>query len=82
MQKPIIASISGETNKIINDSNCGIAGEAEDVEQLVKNVKEFIKLNENQKKRMGLNGKEYVIKHFNKDKILNNLDDEIQNLLN
>ena len=50
MQKPIIASISGETNKIINDSNCGIAGEAEDVEQLVKNVKEFIKLNENQKK--------------------------------
>ncbi len=82
MQKPIIASISGETNKIINDSNCGIVGEAEDVEQLVKNVKEFIKLNENQKKRMGLNGKEYVIKHFNKDKILNNLDDEIQNLLN
>ena len=34
------------------------------------------------KKRMGLNGKEYVIKHFNKDKIFDNLDDEIQNLLN
>ena len=30
---------------------------------------------------MGLNGKEYVIKHFNKDKILNNLDDEIQKLV-
>ena len=64
MQKPIIASISGETKKIINDAKCGYAGEAEDVESLIKNIKDFIKLTENEKKRMGLNARDYVVKQF------------------
>ena len=82
MQKPIIASISGETKKIINDAKCGYAGEAEDVESLIKNIKDFIKLTENEKKRMGLNAREYVVKHFKKENILDNLNKEILSLLN
>ena len=64
MQKPIIASISGETKKIINDAKCGYAGEAEDVESLIKNIKDFIKLTENEKKKNGIKCKRICGKAF------------------
>ena len=76
--KPIIGSISGEANKIINLSNCGFASEAEDYKKLVKNVERFIRLNQDQRKKLGLNGKKYVLQNFSK-KIINNL---IKNIIN
>ena len=77
--KPIIGSISGEANKIINLSNCGFASEAEDYKKLVKNVESFIGLNQDQRKKLGLNGKKYVLQNFSKKKIINNL---IKNIIN
>ena len=77
--KPIIGSISGEANKIINLSNCGFASEAEDYKKLVKNVERFIRLNQDQRKKLGLNGKKYVLQNFSKKKIINNL---IKNIIN
>ena len=77
--KPIIGSISGEANKIINLSNCGFASEAEDYKKLVKIVERFIRLNQDQRKKLGLNGKKYVLQNFSKKKIINNL---IKNIIN
>ena len=42
--KPIIGSISGEANKIINLSNCGFASEAEDYKKLVKTLRDLLDL--------------------------------------
>ena len=59
--KPIIGSISGEANKIINLSNCGFASEAEDYKKLVKNVERFIR---NQDQRNLIN--EIYVQNFKK----------------
>ncbi len=77
--KPIIGSVSGEANKIINLSNCGFVSEAEDYKKLAKNIESFIRLNQIQRKMLGLNGKKYVLQNFNKKKIINNL---IKNIIN
>ena len=80
--KEMGANIIEDEKKIINDAKCGYAGEAEDVESLIKNIKDFIKLTENEKKRMGLNAREYVVRHFKKEHILDSLNKEILSLLN
>ena len=80
-EKPIIASISGESNKIITEAKCGFASEAEDYKGLVNNIIKFIKLSKVEKNQLGINGKVYVSKFFEKQKILKNLEEEIKNLV-
>ncbi len=81
-QKPIIASISGETNKLIKNVNCGLVSEAENVDQLIENIKKFINLTDKQKSSLAYNGKNYAEKYFNKKIILNNLEKEIKEIIN
>ena len=79
--KPIIASISGEANKIINESQCGFASEAEDYLTLRDNILKFYNLHIKEKKKLGYNGKNYSDINFNKMNILNNLKREIESTL-
>ena len=81
-EKPIIASISGETKKIINEANCGFVSEAENYSSLADNVIKFLQLPEEEKKKLGMNAKKYVSKFFEKKKILNSLEEEMKNLIN
>jgi len=81
-EKPIIASISGEANKIINEANCGFVSEAENYNNLANNIIKFVHLSEEEKKALGINAKNYASKFFEKQKILNNLEEEIKNLIN
>ena len=81
-EKPIIASISGETSKIINQADCGFASEAENYNALAENVIKFTRLSEEDKKKLGINAKNYVSKYFEKKNILNNLELEIKKIIN
>ena len=73
--KPIIGAISGEGNRIINESNCGFACEAEDYTGLYNNVMKLYRMNTNDRKKLGVNGKEYFEDNFSKDKLLKQLLD-------
>lgn len=60
--KPIIGSINGEAEYIINEANCGYCGRAENVDELVLNIKKYIN-NEN-KNKLGQNARKYYETHF------------------
>ncbi len=79
--KPIIASISGETSKIIKKANCGLTSKAENSKELEKIILTFLKLDKRKKKKLGKNGKSYADKNFNKSKILQNLSVEVNKLI-
>ena len=80
--KPIIASISGESKKIIIKAKCGFVSNAENHKLLKKNIIKFTKLNYNQRKKLGMNGKKFSNKFFSKQKIIKNLENEINLMLN
>ena len=80
--KPIIASISGEAKKIINKAKCGFVSNAENHKLLKKNIIKFAKLNYKQRKKLGINGKNYSNIFFSKKKIIKNLENEIKLMLN
>ncbi len=78
--KPIIAAISGETRKVIEDSGCGVCCPAEDYTSLAKIVREFI-TNSNSHKTYSENAVKYYKEHFSKDVYINNLLNELNKLI-
>ena len=72
--KPIIAAISGEGNRIINDSKCGLVGEAEDYVKLYENVIKLFNMNEEERNCLGMNGKKYFNNNFTREKLLKQLE--------
>jgi glycosyltransferase involved in cell wall biosynthesis len=71
--KPIIASIDGEGKNVILESNCGFVSPSEDYVLLSKSIIKFINLSEYEKKIMGLNGRKYFEKEFEREKQLDKL---------
>lgn len=71
--KPILAAISGEGKKVIEESRCGLVAEAEDFQELYKNAIKLYNMNMEQRKILGNLGKEYFNNKFTRTKLLNDL---------
>ena len=72
--KPIIASINGEGAKIVNDAKCGVTSPAEDSLLLSEKIQELIYLDKSMLIEMGVNGRAYYEKEFDKESLLNKLE--------
>ena len=72
---PIIASADGETNKIINEAKAGVCCPAGDYKKLAEIIVEMSDMSANQLSRLGIKAKEYSNKYFNKEQLLNKMDE-------
>ena len=72
--KPIIASIDGEGAKIVNDAKCGVTSPAEDSIALSNIIKELMALDKSTLNQMGNNGRAYYEKEFDRDYLLEKLE--------
>lgn len=72
--KPIIGSIDGEGAKILNQSKAGLVSDAEDVDNLVKNIIKLYNLNEIERLTLGLNGRAYYEREFAMEKLVDKLE--------
>lgn len=69
--KPVIGAIDGEANFVIEESGCGICGEAEDEVALAENVRKFVKMD---RKNLGRNARAYYETHFEKKEFINRME--------
>ncbi len=76
--KPIIASIDGEAADIINDSSSGMVAPAGDLQGFAELVKKFMNTSEEQKKQWGMNARSYFLRHFERNQVLDQLNDVLQ----
>lgn len=67
--RPILASFDSdsELSKLIKSSKCGLCAEAGNKEQLIEQIRNFISSPE-QRKNMGVNGKNYIENNLSKEK--------------
>lgn len=72
--RPIIASISGVTAKIINESNCGFSSNPGDSILLAKNIIKMLRLSNEERIEMSTNAIKYYEKNFDKKIIMNKLE--------
>ena len=79
--KPILASISGDTEYIINDARCGKALKNDDIEGIAETIQEWVK-NPSVLKDMGKSSRWYYEEHFTLKKHVDVLEQELNNLIN
>jgi len=65
--RPMVLSMDGEIQQIIDESKAGYAVDAEDSAGLAEAVVKLYDATENERKRMGENAKEYYFKHFERN---------------
>ena len=72
---PIIASVNGETANIIKIANAGVVSPAGDENKLAEKIIELASLGQKELKSMGRNAKHYYDAHFDKDKLLDRMEE-------
>ena len=72
--KPIIAALDGEGSRVVEEAGAGLTASAEDSRLLAANVKRMYNLSESERHEMGLQGRRYFEKHFERSHLLARLD--------
>ena len=73
--KPILASIDGEAAGIISDAKCGLVAPAGDLPEFISLVEKFMETTSQERVTWGDNARAYFLKHFERIKILDQLDE-------
>lgn len=70
--KPIIGAIDGETKEVIEAAQCGFCGKAENVDELVANIKKFIR--SDKREEMSRNARKYYEENFEEKLFMDKLE--------
>ena len=73
--KPILASIDGEAAGIISAAKCGLVSPAGDLSEFISIVDNFMETSSVERETWGDNARAYFLKHFERNKILDQLDE-------
>ncbi len=79
--KPIIASLNGETARIVEEAKAGLACPAEDADALAEAVLCLYKMTPQERSLLGENGYQYFKAHFSSPKSINTLISYLQKAL-
>ena len=72
--RPIIGSIDGIGNEIIQGSNAGLVGKAEDYHSLAKNISTMMSMSKKELAVYGKNARDYFEENFEKESLLEKLE--------
>ncbi len=73
--KPIIGSLDGIGGQIIKDANAGYVADAEDPEGLAAAIEKLYNQSEKERKAIGINGRTYYEKEFEREVLLSKLEE-------
>ncbi|ACX76267.1 glycosyltransferase, group 1 family [Fibrobacter succinogenes subsp. succinogenes S85] len=76
--KPILVSADGEVQQVINEAHAGLVSNSEDVDGFVRNIKNFIQMEQFKRDELGANALNYSKQHFNKNSLLARMDQIFQ----
>jgi colanic acid biosynthesis glycosyl transferase WcaI len=71
---PILGMVQGEADQVIKKSECGYSSESGDGHALAQNVKKMMLKPEADRIAMGVNGKNYADKEFNRNRLFKKLE--------
>jgi colanic acid biosynthesis glycosyl transferase WcaI len=72
--KPIMGSLDGEAARIISEANAGLSSQAEDYIALADCIRKMYHLSEEERKLLGRNARNYFVKEFERENLLNELE--------
>lgn len=77
MERPILAGVDGEVRRIVEEANAGIYFDSEDPSALVQAILQ-LRSNPAIADNYGRNGREYVLRHYNRVKMVESLEQALR----
>lgn len=71
---PIIASVTGESQRIIEEAECGICCSIGDTNGLIDSIVKMSEMQKDERKKMGNCAREYCEEHFNKKSLMDYME--------
>jgi glycosyltransferase involved in cell wall biosynthesis len=68
--KPILMAMNGAAAQLVEESRAGIFIEPEEPEELAKAIIDFSQMSDEQRARMGENGRTYLVTNLSKEKVI------------
>ena len=72
--KPIIASLDGEGARVVNEAKAGYTSPAGDAKALAEKIRAFYHDSHEKRQEMAQNSLSYFKRHFEREKVLNDLE--------
>ena len=69
-----MGSLDGEAARIISEANAGLSSQAEDYIALADCIRKMYHLSEEERKLLGRNARNYFVKEFERENLLNELE--------
>jgi glycosyltransferase involved in cell wall biosynthesis len=73
--RPIVAALGGEGARVIDEARCGVTAPPDDPAALAEAVLALFRMPPAAREAMGARGREYFIEHFEREKLLDQLED-------
>lgn len=72
---PVIAAAGGESKRVIEEAECGMCSPCGSVEGLAQSISSMMKCSKEEINCMKQNSRKYFIEHFEKQKLMNEIDE-------
>ena len=76
--KPILTMLNGTGSDVVNEAECGLTAKSGDYITLATNVKKMYSMDKAEILRMGENARSYYLKYFEKEMIIDRVNDILQ----
>lgn len=78
--RPVLAALSGETERVVSDAGCGLSCATGDAEGLARIVREFASMDPGAREELGARARGYYAAHFTKEGFFETLEDQLEQL--
>ena len=78
--RPVIATLAGESARILRDAQCGFVVEPQNPNNLVKVIKDFMAMPEEERAKFGANGHAYYRAHFMQTQVTSRIDSLLEQM--
>lgn len=75
---PVLAAAAGESKRVIEEAQCGLCSPGGDAQALAENILKMIQMNASEREHLGINARNYFEEHFEKKKLLDQIDHYFQ----
>lgn len=75
--KPVLGTLVGESRRVIEEAGCGICCEASDYNGLAHGVSKFIAMSDVERKKLGINARNYYTSHFSRSAFFEGLEHQL-----
>ena len=76
--KPILTMLNGAGSDVVEEAGCGLTARAEDFEALAENVKRMYAMSKKELTEMGKNAHDFYLKHFEKEMVIDRVNEILQ----